>query len=128
MELKKAEEILNNLSNYGIEGAVKKDLEDFKTTEEKITYLKDVLNLGGKNGGIPKLTYYYQTNAFYDEFCDEIENHLLDYMVAFGYINRFDALNRLDISVISLSDEKSVLSWFAYELIAKNILSKIEEA
>ena len=109
----------------GLQIEVLEDLEDYKTKEEAISYLNDVLNQGCVSGIASGLIYYYDTNKFYDRNEEEIEDLIYQNQKDLGYKNRNEfigSLNGID-DVGSLQQEKNLLSWFAYEETSRNILN-----
>lgn len=101
-----------------------KDLEDYETDEEKISYLKDVLNYGGVSGCITGLIYYADTTKFYDEYEDEIEDILHEYKENCGFKSRPEAIMNLNGSAENITQEKNLLVWMAYEEVARVILEE----
>lgn len=121
---KEFQELLESLDKGGITSQIKRDLEDYNTKEEAIGYLKDVCSYGGVSGTISGLIYYKDTIAFYDENEDEIEQILEDYRENCGYKNRMEAIANLSGSdnIGNIDQEKNLLSWMAYEEVARRIL------
>ena len=84
--------------------------------EEVIGTVEDITTYGCVNGTVPALTYYSQTEAFFDRHSEEIFE-LIEDMSEEGIIDK----NRLELS-------KNNLAWTAFELIAWDILHELEYA
>lgn len=108
--------------------AVILDLKGF-THEEILGYLKNVCEHGGVSGSIPSLIYYKDTNAFYDEYEEEIEELVYELQENGGYKNRLEFLGSLNgaENVCSIEQEKNLLAWLSYEETARIILERLEE-
>ena len=106
-----------------IKEEILKDLEDYYTKEYKIAYLKNVLNNGCVSGIVSNLIYYKDTNDFYNDFQEEIEELIYNSAEENGepYLKFIASLNGAD-SVGSMEQLKNLLSWFAYEEIARRVL------
>lgn len=107
----------------GLKEEVLNDLSEYETKEDKINYLKDVLNHGCVSGMVSRLIYYKDTNDFFDKNKEEIENLIYDSSEEQGlnYLSFIASLNGSD-NVGSLEQLKNLLSWFVYEETARKIL------
>lgn len=110
---------MNKLKEYVLE-----DLEDYETKEDKLNYLKDVLNHGCQSGIVCGLIYYKDTNDFFDEYEEEIETLISEMMDSFGIETRPLFIESLNGSAENIQQEKNLLSWFAYEETARKVLEE----
>ena len=56
---------------------------------------------------------------------EEIEEILNEYKENCGYKNRAEAISNLNGSAEDITQEKNLLSWMAYEEIARRILNEV---
>ena len=85
------------------------------------SWFEDLLNHGCISGMVGKLVYYDDTIKFYDDYENEIED-LVDKMKdEFGYKSRPEFIASLNGSAESITQEKNLLSWFAFEETARDI-------
>lgn len=103
---------------------VMQDLEDYETKEDKINYLKDVLQHGCQSGMVSRLIYYHDTNKFYDDNEEEIEEILDEFKEMLGVKSRPEAIAQLNGSAEDITQEKNLLSWMAYEETARKVLTE----
>ena len=106
---------------------VLQDIKDCdRTREEQIGYIKDTLNHGCVSGNVGMLIYYYDTVQFYNDHKKEIsallykmlENTGLSTVELFG--DKFDSEDPLCLE----QHNQNLLSWFAYEETARNLLNE----
>lgn len=124
----KFKEWLEEQDDKGLRGEVLQDLEDYDNLEEAISYLNNVMN-GCSSGIVSRLIYYVDTIKFYDDNKNEIEDLIERFRDDLGHDNRMSfiaSLNGAD-SVGDIEQEKNLLSWFAYEETARNILDELDE-
>ena len=112
----------NKLINEVVE-----DLDYYDSLEEIKSYLEDILNYGCVSGIVSKLVYYKDTNKFYDTYEEEIEDLIDEFKKEMGYNKRAEFIASLNGSSESMTQEKNLLSWFAYEETARRILDRLEE-
>ena len=91
-------------------------LSENATNEEVIGTIEDITTYGCVSGTVPALTYYSDTEAFFDRHSEEIFE-LIESMAEEGVIDK----NRLELS-------KNNLAWTAFELIAWEIRDELEAA
>ena len=91
-------------------------LSDEADNEEVMGTVEDITTYGCVSGTVPALTYYSQTEAFFDRHDEEIFE-LIEDMAEEGIIDK----NRLELS-------KNNLAWTAFELIAWEIRDELETA
>ena len=91
-------------------------LSENADNEEVIGTVEDITTYGCASGTVPALTYYSQTEAFFDRHSEEIFE-LIENMAEEGVIDK----NRLELS-------KNNLAWTAFELIAWEIRDELETA
>ena len=84
--------------------------------EEVIGTVEDITTYGCVSGTVPALTYYSDTEAFFDRHADEI----------FELIEDMSEEGVIDKKQIELS--KNNLAWTAFELIAWEIRDELEAA
>lgn len=113
----------------GLKAEVIKDLKDYDNLEDAKSYLNDVTQYGCISGAVSKLIYYSDTNSFYDENENEIEELLEEMRDNLGYESRLkfiSSLNGAD-NISSMTEEKNLLAWFAYEEESNRVLEELEE-
>ena len=81
----------------------------------------------GCSGGVPGLTYYNETAAFYDAHEDEVWQELTDAADAAGILNGLMLYN-ICKDPSSLRILKNDLVWFAVEVCAQQLLAELEAA
>jgi len=81
----------------------------------------------GCSGGVPGLTYYNETTAFYDAHEDEVWQELTDAADAAGIVNGLMLYN-ICKNPTSLRTLKNDLVWFAVEVCAQQLLAELEAA
>ena len=114
--------LLNSIvaNNEGLKREVAEIIVDMLSenadNEEVIGTVEDITTYGCVSGTVPALTYYSQTEAFFDRHSEEIFE-LIEDMAEEGVIDK----NRLELS-------KNNLAWTAFELIAWEIRDELEAA
>ena len=110
--------IVNNTE--GLKRAVAEIIVDMLSenadNEEVIGTIENITTYGCVSGTVPALTYYSDTEAFFDRHSEEIFE-LIEDMAEEGIIDK----NRLELS-------KNNLAWTAFELIAWEIRDELENA
>ena len=81
----------------------------------------------GCSGGVPGLTYYNETAAFYDAHEDEVWQELTDAADAAGILNGLMLYN-ICKDPSSLRILKNDLVWFAVEVCAQQLMAELEAA
>jgi len=81
----------------------------------------------GCSGGVPGLTYYNETAAFYDAHEDEVWQELSDAADAAGILNGLMLYNVCK-NPTSLRTLKNDLVWFAVEACAQQLMAELEAA
>ena len=81
----------------------------------------------GCSGGVPGLTYYNETTAFYDAHEDEVWQELSDAADAAGILNGLMLYNVCK-NPTSLRTLKNDLVWFAVEVCAQRLMAELEAA
>ena len=81
----------------------------------------------GCSGGVPGLTYYNETAAFYDAHEDEVWQELTDAADAAGIKNGLQLYN-ICKDPSSLRILKNDLVWFAVEVCAQRLMAELEAA
>lgn len=110
--------IVNN--NEGLRKEVAEIIVDMLSVdadnEEVMGTVEDITTYGCVNGVVPALTYYSDTEAFFDRHADEIFE-LIEDMAEEGIIDK----KQIELS-------KNNLAWTAFELIAWEIKDELEAA
>ena len=81
----------------------------------------------GCSGGVPGLTYYNETTAFYDAHEDEVWQELSDAADAAGIANGLMLYN-ICKNPDDLTTLKNDLVWFAVEVCAQQLMAELEAA
>ena len=84
--------------------------------EEVIGTVEDITTYGCASGTVPALTYYSQTEAFFDRHSEEIFE-LIEDMAEEGIIDK----KQIELS-------KNNLAWTAFEILAWEIRDELENA
>ena len=94
-------------------------LED---ADGEIGYIKDVAERGCVGGACNNLIYFADTEAFYNERADEIDEILEDLEEQMGEpYNITENMKRL-----GQSNLRNFLAWLAYEVKAQEIMQELE--
>ena len=91
-------------------------LSENADNEEVIGTVEDITTYGCVSGTVPALTYYSQTEAFFDRHSEEIFE-LIENMAEEGIIDK----KQIELS-------KNNLAWTAFELVAWEIRDELEAA
>ena len=103
-------------------------IKDWLTQGEKDeSFLISDIAKHGCSGGVPGLTYYNETAAFYDAHEDEVWQELTDAADAAGILNGLMLYN-ICKDPSSLRILKNDLVWFAVEVCAQRLMAKLEAA
>lgn len=78
-------------------------------------FIEDVLKGGCQSGIVGELIYYKDTIEFYDKYEEWIEDLISENMDMLGIETRPLFIESLNGSAENLTQEKNLLSWFAYE-------------
>ena len=100
--------------------------DTYKTDEEIKCFMGDLLQHGCQSGMVGFLIYYCDTSKFFDKFEDEIEDLITNSMEEQGIKTRPLFINGLNGSAENLSQEKNLLSWFAFEEMTREINQELE--
>ena len=95
--------------------------------EEDESFLISDIAKHGCSGGVPGLTYYNETTAFYDAHEDEVWQELSDAADAAGILNGLMLYN-ICKNPTSLTTLKNDLVWFAVEVCAQQLVASREAA
>ncbi len=90
-------------------------LKNYKTDEDLKVFIGDLLNHGCSSGMIPELISYTDTNKFYNDYEQEIEDLIQNNMYMLGIKTRPLFIESLNGSAENIRQEKNLLSWFAFE-------------
>lgn len=96
---------------------VMKDLQDQGNTEEQKSYMEDVMTHGCQSGMVGHLIWYTQTEAYYKEHKEEINELLYDLMADTGLnIGELFGDNWDEADPLALEQfNRNLLAWFGYE-------------
>lgn len=83
------------------------------TYENPISFFKDLLRYGCKNGTVPFLIYYRDTHYFYDFYYYEIEEIRQDYEKQTGQPIQIQG------------DYKNFMAWFSFEYTAYQLCNEL---
>lgn len=75
---------------------------------------------------VDELIYYSDTNKFYDEHEEEIEDLLEDFKENCGWKSRNEAIDNLNGSSETMTQQKNLLAWFSFEEIVRQINEEFE--
>ena len=91
-------------------------LSENATNEEVMGTVENITTYGCVSGTVPALTYYSQTEAFFDRHSEEIFE-LIEDMAEEGIIDK----KQIELS-------KNNLAWTAFEILAWEIRDELENA
>ena len=101
-------------------------IKDWLTQGEKDeSFLISDIAKHGCSGGVPGLTYYNETAAFYDAHEDEVWQELTDAADAAGILNGLMLYN-ICKDPSSLRTLKNDLVWFAVKVCAQELMAARE--
>ena len=101
----------------------------YSNTDELIRELEDLQRYGCVSGMIADLIYYDDTNKFYDNYKDDINELLSDLLDGLGLsIQEFFGKNfdNDDPLILNFSN-KNLLAWFGFEESSYRIYEEIKE-
>ena len=108
------------VNNEGLKREVAEIIVDMLSenadNEEVMGTVENITTYGCVSGTVPALTYYSQTESFFDRHAEEIFE-LIEDAVEEGIIDK----NRLELS-------KNNLAWTAFEILAWEIKDELENA
>ena len=110
------------LKNYVINYIIEME---YKTNDEIKGFFDDLFKGGCQSGFISDLIYYKDTNKFFDDHEDEIETLISQNMKDCGIETRPLFINSLNGSAESITQEKNLLSWFAFEETARSLANEL---
>ncbi len=84
-------------------------------------FISDLLKYGCVSGLVSELIYYKDTNKFYDKYENDIEDLISENMSIQGIDNRNDFIKGLNGSSEDMTQQKNLLSWFAFEETIREI-------
>ena len=116
--------VLNGIVENTMEDSLKHEVTEIivnmlsvdADNEEVIGTVEDITTYGCVSGTVPALTYYSDTEAFFDRHADEIFE-LIEDMAEEGIIDK----KQIELS-------KNNLAWTAFELVAWEIRDELEAA
>jgi hypothetical protein len=84
-------------------------------------FIEDLLNHGCVSGMVGALIYYDDSIKFYDDNEELIEDLVQEQKESLGYSKRSEFISSLNGSAEDITQEKNLLSWFAFEETARDI-------
>lgn len=90
-------------------------VENILESDDPEAYLRDIVQVGCKNGVVSELIYYKDIYPFFDEYYQEIQELLLYYQSNLG-------------NITIEPDMKSQFTWLSVEMIAYDLETKLELA
>ena len=117
-----------NLVSKAQNAIEKRVARDAMDQENPKGYLEDVRQAGCQSGSATGMTYYWETNAFYEEYNEEIWNQLNEESenMASGNIMAHIGAFRGAENVGSDEQFRNLLAWWAYENAVTAILDRLE--
>lgn len=96
---------------------VMEDLQNQGNTEEQKSYMEDVMTYGCQSGMVGHLTWYTQTEAYYKEHKEEINELLYEMLDSTGLnIGELFGDNWDEEDPLALEQfNRNLLAWFGYE-------------
>lgn len=116
----------NNLTNYVIDHYIN---ENYDSIDDLLNNMEDLQKYGCISGMIGELIYYDDTNKFFDDYKNEINEMLYELIEGTGcsmeelFGSKFD---KEDPLVINYSN-KNLLAWFGFEETSNRLYDEIYE-
>jgi len=114
----------DELKEWFLMPSIKECLAEYE--KQELGLISDIAK-HGCSGGVPGLTYYNETAAFYDAHEQEVWQELSDAADAAGILNGLMLYN-ICKDPHSLTTLKNDLVWFAVEVCAQQLLAELEAA
>ena len=113
--------------SYGLKKYCLNYLVDIEGDYENLKdFFKDLFNSGCVSGMISDLIYYEDTTKFYNKFENDIEDLISEGMDSLGIETRPLFIESLNGSAENMTQEKNLLSWFAFEETAKSLNDELK--
>ena len=117
---KKVNSLYEYVLNYYINESSEYDLpEDFLKDMERL------YQIGCVSGSVPSLIYYEDTDQFYNQFQDEINDLVNQFQLSPAQLLG-DKFDDTDPDILE-SENKQQLSWFAFETMALRIYNELNK-
>lgn len=123
-DLKGDNRLINHVIDYYINNG-----DDYESAENLLASMEDLQKNGCVSGMINELMYYDDTNKFYDNYKEEINNILSNLTQETGcsvedlFGDKFDK----DDPLILDYQNKNLLAWFGFEETSYNLYEEIKE-
>ena len=107
--------------------AVLEGIQEYEEATEQIQYIQDTLQYGCVSGNVGELIYYHDTIKWYEDYKEEINELLYEWLESSGmsisemFGDKFDSEDSLCIQ----QNNQNLLAWFSYEETARNILQEV---
>lgn len=111
----------DRLKDYVIEYV----LECYSDDDEIKYFFVDLLQHGCQSGMVNSLIYYKDTNEFFDKYENEIEDLITENMEMSGADTRPQFIDSLNGCAENMTQEKNLLSWFAFEETARSLFNEM---
>lgn len=118
----------NKLTNFVIDHYINES-SDYESVEDLLSNMEDLQQYGCISGMIPELIYYDDTNDFFDNYKEEINQMLFETIEGTGcsieelFGNKFDKEDPLIIECIN----KNLFAWFGFEETAYHLYDEVCE-
>ena len=118
----------NRLKNHVIDYYIDES-KNYNSIEDLLESMNNLLQYGCVSGMIGELIYYKDTVEFFENYKEEINDLLADYVDATGlsvedlFGEKFDKDDPLVMSI----NNKNLLAWFGFEEIVGNLYETINE-
>jgi hypothetical protein len=113
-------------NSNGLKRAVIDELLDYNNSDDIKSFLEDLLNHGCVSGMISGLIYYEDTNKFFDQHEDEIEDLITENMEMLGVETRPLFIESLNGTAENITQEKNLLAWFSFEETARSLAEELK--
>jgi len=123
-DIVKMDGTVETITEWFLMPGIKECLAEYE--EQELGLISDIAK-HGCSGGVPGLTYYDETTAFYDAHEDEVWQELSDAADAAGILNGLMLYN-ICKNPTSLRTLKNDLVWFAVEVCAQQLVASREAA
>lgn len=116
----------NRLTNYVLDYYIN---EDYESADELLDNMEQLQMYGCSSGMISELIYYDDTEKFYNNYKEEINEMLSNIIESTGFSMEElfgDKFDKEDPLVIDYSN-KNLLAWFGFEETVNNLYENIKE-
>lgn len=111
----KLENILERSPNTIRAEVAEEALNHGSTNDEIKNFFNDLERSGCVSGMISSLVYYQDTEEFFDQYIDEIDN----------LVTQFKEMTGMELQLKNIKSFKNDISWFAFEMTARQLFEEI---